>query len=111
MRLNAASVRRHPRGPTASGPLPHAGDAASPTGALLEAAGLTKSFGGVRAVRGRDIRRAAGETLGLIGPNGAGKTTTFELLGGFTKLDEGRVALRRPRHHRRSAPRRAAGSA
>ncbi|MGH9187662.1 MAG: ABC transporter ATP-binding protein, partial [Acidimicrobiales bacterium] len=30
-------------------------------------------------------------TLGLIGPNGAGKTTTFELLGGFTRADEGQV--------------------
>src|SRR5439155_10633617 len=35
------------------------------------------------------------ETVGLIGPNGAGKTTTFELLGGFTRADTGRVLFNR----------------
>ena len=78
---------------------------------LLEAHGLRKSFGGVRAVRGVSFEVRPGETLGLIGPNGAGKTTTFELLAGFTKVDEGTVDLRRPRHHARSARRPAAGSA
>ena len=60
-------------------------------GLLLEATGLRKSFGGVRAVRGVDLQVRPGETLGLIGPNGAGKTTTFELLAGFTRVDEGTV--------------------
>ena len=63
----------------------------SSRGPLLEARGLEKSFGGVRAVRGISFEVQAGETLGLIGPNGAGKTTTFELLAGFTKLDRGQV--------------------
>jgi ABC-type branched-subunit amino acid transport system ATPase component len=62
-----------------------------PGSVLLDARGLVKSFGGVRAVRGVDLDVRAGETVGLIGPNGAGKTTTFELLGGFTRLDAGRV--------------------
>jgi ABC-type branched-subunit amino acid transport system ATPase component/ABC-type branched-subunit amino acid transport system permease subunit len=60
-------------------------------GNLVEVRGLRKSFGGVRAVRGVDFHVKPGETLGLIGPNGAGKTTTFELLAGFTKVDEGTV--------------------
>jgi ABC-type branched-subunit amino acid transport system ATPase component/ABC-type branched-subunit amino acid transport system permease subunit len=63
-------------------------------GPLLEARGIAKSFGGVRAVRGVSFEVQVGETLGLIGPNGAGKTTTFELLAGFTKLDRGRVLFR-----------------
>jgi ABC-type branched-subunit amino acid transport system ATPase component/ABC-type branched-subunit amino acid transport system permease subunit len=58
---------------------------------LLHVDGLVKSFGGVRAVRGVSFDVRAGETVGLIGPNGAGKTTTFELIGGFTKPDAGRV--------------------
>jgi ABC-type branched-subunit amino acid transport system ATPase component len=64
-----------------------------PGSVLLDVQGLVKSFGGVRAVRGVSFDVRAGETLGLIGPNGAGKTTTFELLGGFTKADAGRVVL------------------
>ena len=61
---------------------------------FLEAQGLVKSFGGVHAVRGVSFRVWRGETVGLIGPNGAGKTTTFELLGGFTKADQGTVHFR-----------------
>ncbi|HVV77221.1 MAG TPA: ATP-binding cassette domain-containing protein [Mycobacteriales bacterium] len=58
---------------------------------LLEARNLRKRFGGVVAVDGVSFEVRAGETVGLIGPNGAGKTTTFELLGGFTRPDTGRV--------------------
>ena len=64
-----------------------------PGSVLLDVRGLTKSFGGVRAVRGVSFDVRVGETLGLIGPNGAGKTTTFELLGGFTKADAGTVVF------------------
>ncbi len=65
--------------------------AAGQEGIALEAVGLTKSFGGVQAVRGVSFEVAFGETVGLIGPNGAGKTTTFELLTGFTAVDRGTV--------------------
>jgi ABC-type branched-subunit amino acid transport system ATPase component/ABC-type branched-subunit amino acid transport system permease subunit len=62
---------------------------------LLEARHLRKRFGGVVAVDDVSFRVHAGETVGLIGPNGAGKTTTFELLGGFTRADAGRVLFNR----------------
>jgi ABC-type branched-subunit amino acid transport system ATPase component/ABC-type branched-subunit amino acid transport system permease subunit len=81
---------------TGSGPAPSLGTThrrhrPATSGALLEANGLRKSFGGVRAVRGVSFHVRQGETLGLIGPNGAGKTTTFELLAGFTRVDAGTV--------------------
>ncbi|HVV76363.1 MAG TPA: ATP-binding cassette domain-containing protein [Mycobacteriales bacterium] len=63
-------------------------------GVLLEVTNLSKSFGGIHAVRGLSFDVRAGETLGLIGPNGAGKTTTFELVAGFVRADAGSVRFR-----------------
>ena len=66
----------------------------SPSGRVLLAAhGLTKSFGGIRAVDDVDLEVRQGEILGLIGPNGAGKTTLFDLLSGFLVPDGGSVWL------------------
>jgi branched-chain amino acid transport system ATP-binding protein len=62
--------------------------------ALLEVAGLSKRFGGVRAVSGLSFEVAEGEMLGLIGPNGAGKTTVFNLVSGFLAPDAGTVRFR-----------------
>ena len=60
---------------------------------LLEARGVTRSFGGVRAVAGVDIALAPGEFLSIIGPNGAGKTTLFNLLSGHDVPDGGTITL------------------
>src|SRR3954464_10710813 len=60
---------------------------------LLAVEGLTKSYGGVHAVRGVSFALRAGEILALIGPNGAGKSTCFDMLNGQTAPDSGRVNL------------------
>ncbi len=59
--------------------------------ALLLAKGLRKNFGGIAAVDDVSLAVYPGESVGIIGPNGAGKTTTFEILGGFTRPDDGWV--------------------
>ena len=58
---------------------------------LLVASGLSKSFGGVKAVDGIDFTLAEGELLALIGPNGAGKSTTFNLVNGQLVADTGSI--------------------
>jgi ABC-type branched-subunit amino acid transport system ATPase component len=61
--------------------------------ALLEAKGVVKSFGGLRAVDGVDLHVDAGEMVGLIGPNGSGKTTLFDCISRVQDLDGGSVRL------------------
>jgi simple sugar transport system ATP-binding protein len=72
--------------------------------ALLEARGLSRSFGHVRALDGADFDVSPGEVVGLIGDNGAGKSTLIKALSGNLDLDAGeihfegsRVALSGPR--------------
>ena len=60
---------------------------------LLQVSGLSKSFGGVKAVDGIDFKLAAGELLALIGPNGAGKSTTFNMVNGQLRADTGSIRL------------------
>ncbi len=59
------------------------------SGTLLEVTGLSKAFGGLRAVQNVGFAVQAGEILGIIGPNGAGKTTLFNLLNGVLSADAG----------------------
>jgi branched-chain amino acid transport system ATP-binding protein len=59
--------------------------------AILAVERLSKSFGGVEAVREVSFRVGAGELLAMIGPNGAGKTTCFNMLNGQLAPDAGSV--------------------
>jgi branched-chain amino acid transport system ATP-binding protein len=60
---------------------------------VLEVEGLTRRFGGHRAVDGVSFRVRPGSITGLIGPNGAGKTTMFNLIAGALRPTSGRIAL------------------
>jgi branched-chain amino acid transport system ATP-binding protein len=62
-----------------------------PLAPLLQLQGVSRSFGGLRAVSRVDLDVRAGEILGLIGPNGAGKTTLFNLITGLFQPTEGRI--------------------
>jgi ABC-2 type transport system ATP-binding protein len=59
----------------------------------IEVAGLSKSYGAVRAVDGLSLTVETGEVFGLLGPNGAGKTTTVEILEGYRRPDTGDVRV------------------
>src|ERR1700691_3499542 len=63
---------------------------------LLSVEGLSKSYGGVHAVRGVSFSLKSGEILALIGPNGAGKSTCFDMLNGQNVPDAGRINLLGP---------------
>lgn len=63
-------------------------------GVILEARGISRSFGGLKAVQGVDIQVRDRRLHALIGPNGAGKTTAFNLISGLYRPDEGDVLLR-----------------
>ena len=59
----------------------------------LELRGLSKSFDGLHAVRGVDLKIMPGDRKAIIGPNGAGKTTLFNLITGIFPSTSGRVLL------------------
>ncbi|TMQ48359.1 MAG: ABC transporter ATP-binding protein [Candidatus Eisenbacteria bacterium] len=61
---------------------------------LLEVDGVSKSFGGIRAVDKCTLEVEAGSIVGLIGPNGAGKSTLFNLVIGTYSPDVGRIVFR-----------------
>lgn len=61
------------------------------TDSLLQATELSKSFGGIQAVKNARIEVNRGSITGLIGPNGAGKTTLFNLLSNFIQPDRGTI--------------------
>jgi len=60
---------------------------------ILQIRNVSKNFGGLKAVDGVSFALDRGDIAALIGPNGAGKTTLFNLLGGVTQSDSGRIDL------------------
>jgi lipopolysaccharide export system ATP-binding protein len=60
---------------------------------ILEAKGLSKTYGKRQVVRSLSLSLSTGEIVGLLGPNGAGKTTTFYMLVGLIKPESGNIFL------------------
>ena len=65
----------------------------APQEIALEVRGLSRSFGGLKAVQDVSFRLRRNSILGIIGPNGAGKTTLFNLMNGFLRPDAGEVLI------------------
>lgn len=61
---------------------------------LLELTKLSKSFGGLQAVKQVDLKINQDEIFGLIGPNGSGKTTIFNLISGALQLTGGSIKFK-----------------
>src|ERR1700733_13911039 len=61
--------------------------------AAIDAVGLVKTFGRVRAVDGIDLEVHQGEIFGVLGPNGAGKTTMLRMLATLLPIDAGQARL------------------
>ena len=62
--------------------------------ALLDATGVAKSFGAVRALTDASLHVAPGEVVALLGANGAGKSTFVKILTGALRPDTGQVLIR-----------------
>ncbi|HXL94968.1 MAG TPA: ATP-binding cassette domain-containing protein [Streptosporangiaceae bacterium] len=63
------------------------------TTAAIEAVGLVKTFGPLRAVDGIDLEVGQGEIFGVLGPNGAGKTTALKMLATLLPIDDGHARV------------------
>ena len=61
---------------------------------VLSVTGLSKHFGGVKALDGLDLSVRSGEILGIVGPNGAGKTALINTITGFYRATAGRISLK-----------------
>jgi branched-chain amino acid transport system permease protein len=87
------SVRERPRAP-ASPPGPPGADGGQAGETVLEAVGLVREFGGLRAVNGVSLSVRQGTLTGLIGPNGAGKSTLLAVLAGTLPASAGTIIYR-----------------
>lgn len=63
------------------------------TGAAIEVAGLSKSYGHIEALVNASLQVPAGQVFGLVGPNGAGKSTIIKAICGILKPDSGSVSV------------------
>jgi branched-chain amino acid transport system ATP-binding protein len=71
---------------------PHRKNEALPAGTpLLELDGLAVSYGGIRALKGIDLRIFPGEIVAMIGANGAGKSTTLKSIAGLLRVERGAI--------------------
>ena len=93
--VGSLRLARHRWLPEPEPPLPATGSipSGSPP-ARLEVTGLTRYFGGVRAVDGIDLSIEPGESVGIIGANGSGKTTLLNMVAGAESPDSGRIGWR-----------------
>ncbi len=62
--------------------------------AILQIKEISKSFGGIQALRNVSFEICEGEVFGIIGPNGSGKTTLINCITGFLKIDSGKILYR-----------------
>jgi len=69
------------------------------TSSLLRMAGVAKSFGAARALKGVALEVEAGQVLALIGENGAGKSTLMKILSGAVRPDGGQMEFAGPLLH------------
>lgn len=88
-----AQVRRSPKPQVSSSPSLAVDRAPNRADNVLEVRGLSKAFGGLRAVDNVDVTVAGGSITGLIGPNGSGKTTLFNLIDGTVPTRSGAIVL------------------
>ncbi len=77
-------------GGTEETPAPSPGSMGKAERVMIEAHGLTKTYGSIRAVDGVSFQIPPGQVFGLLGPNGAGKTTTIKMLTTLSRPDSGK---------------------
>ncbi|MGN6473348.1 MAG: ATP-binding cassette domain-containing protein, partial [Mycobacteriales bacterium] len=65
---------------------------------MIEAAGLTKSYGAIRAVDDLSFHVEPGRVTGFLGPNGSGKSTTLRMIVGLDRPDAGTVTINGQRY-------------